>query len=797
MEVIFMEIDTDKIILNINDNKITGHIFHSDNTVDPIDKSILNYFDFLKLSSNYTRLPDEDDYHIYLDNETNYKHYFKNGVEDYKMFYLNNGEDATVYDEKDGKRELLNKIKKFVRKNMTVFLTMEITIALLTGIYVIDWNNRMMGPYEVKEYQPDVTLEEVRDLIYASPIEDKYKDFLYEEEYYKIALPEINQSNFTKKLFRDSTTNLEIKFEELDWCKGYYQRSNPNVLHISTKLKDTDAEWNTILHERKHSEQGSFRYSMFHEALAEIISYEFNELCYDTSYSECIQAVRELIEIIGPEPLWHFHFSGDAKKIFESVEPYLTVEEFMEFKYCISTAAYANESENKAIINSFNDLLKTLAKNKQVGYDPRLCKDKVYFNTKDIREKLEENEMYLWDLCNSGLVTIYKYDDMGNRLGEATYDDLLTQYDPRYQNMDDNNHYEIEYKNKDLGWFGAYVLMTRSEKLLIHPMHMSIENEVSYEEYASKHQEEIDKNTKIKEVDAYYNYYKEIELHYNNRNPIIYQDGSKVEFLENDVVKRTDKSGKETIYEVPKGVKVNVYCNGFITWESPDGFCYRNIFPNGVVLEKRLLEGEDNSQGYRYYLSTGDIFDVSKAYGNTIRAHTDKNGNKKIALDGYAFIDQFDENGNKTGVMRFSHDYVQLYDLEGTLVFQSKISDDTFCDMIHFTGETSYEAFNKYGIIAYNKDTDWVTGFTYPNGYSVKFENGVSIYDPNGLLVTTVNKPNITGIDYDSDGKIIIIQDHRIFTNIYFGKYMVEYDENNKPINVTNFENMIAETKDI
>jgi len=75
------------------------------------DKDIINQIlNIIKYNDNCIFIKKENGYDVYLDQITNYKHYLKNGKEDFLMFYLNNGIDATCYKIKNNKKEKNNKL---------------------------------------------------------------------------------------------------------------------------------------------------------------------------------------------------------------------------------------------------------------------------------------------------------------------------------------------------------------------------------------------------------------------------------------------------------------------------------------------------------------------------------------------------------------------------------------------------------------------------------------------------------------------------------------------------------------
>ena len=85
METIIIENNSFKIFLHCIKDKYFGFRFNRNNSIEQVDKSVFNFFNFIKLSNNKIKLAKYYDYEVYLDKDTNYKHYFKDGIEDFEL----------------------------------------------------------------------------------------------------------------------------------------------------------------------------------------------------------------------------------------------------------------------------------------------------------------------------------------------------------------------------------------------------------------------------------------------------------------------------------------------------------------------------------------------------------------------------------------------------------------------------------------------------------------------------------------------------------------------------------------
>lgn len=99
MEMIIINGDKEDIIAYLDKHTLTSYRFLPDNTVENIGEKIYDYFDFLTPKSQHTlRLPNEGNYDVLLNLETNFKHYYQNGKQDFAMFFSNNGQIAIAVD---------------------------------------------------------------------------------------------------------------------------------------------------------------------------------------------------------------------------------------------------------------------------------------------------------------------------------------------------------------------------------------------------------------------------------------------------------------------------------------------------------------------------------------------------------------------------------------------------------------------------------------------------------------------------------------------------------------------------
>ena len=330
MEVIQIKDGKDKIVLYLEGNKITGKRFKPDNTIEAIDKSVLNYFDVFQLSNNRTPLDNEGEYQVVLDKNTNFKHYFKDGVEDFMMFFYNNGEDATCY-MKDEQKKSGGVVKAFAISTIIITIALT-TFAKLTGKKPENFDVNVPGQHELVA-TPAISVDWIKDAINKSNgLTEFQKELLVNnDKFFEKALARINTSEYLKENLRTRLNNFTIseypsKAHPGWW--GYYTGSN--TAYISEACFE-DA--NVIMDEFMHVFQPNMNYYLLRQNIAKKLSHDIRgEKLYMSERDKTVQLTENLAKIIGIDTLLDYNFFGDDSIIENAVKPYLTDEQFEDFK---------------------------------------------------------------------------------------------------------------------------------------------------------------------------------------------------------------------------------------------------------------------------------------------------------------------------------------------------------------------------------------------------------------------------------------------------------------------------------
>ena len=82
--------------IKLNDNKLEGFTVFNGNIFSLTGEEV-NCINLLKLSENKEYLGKDNEYDVYLDNNSGLKHYFKNGREDIEVTWIHNGERIGIH----------------------------------------------------------------------------------------------------------------------------------------------------------------------------------------------------------------------------------------------------------------------------------------------------------------------------------------------------------------------------------------------------------------------------------------------------------------------------------------------------------------------------------------------------------------------------------------------------------------------------------------------------------------------------------------------------------------------------
>jgi len=460
-------------LLWLNSSHLYGYKI-SNNEVKNIDNGVFKYLNLFKLSNNNTKLGYYGKYKVILDNDTLLKHYFYNNYEDIKMLFLNNGENSISY---IGNLNLNSNEKIFRFKNIVIIASC-ISMILANNILNnnIDTESKTSSfMYELDDYD----LNDIKNFIYSSTyLSDEEKDYLYNPDFLSDVLKVVNSSLFLKLQYQNYFNNIRIDsyIEDdinLENSLGYYNTNSPSTLYIKNYDCIDTKNMDTIAHEFVHLCQDTSGYNLIIEACAEIISYEYYPNTRNSCYTDQVILVKKLMEIIGPDLIWEYNFTGDFSKIEESIRPYLSNDEYNEFISDL-TFEYNNTIVNNQKFESLDNILSILYKNiygKDIEDDEVISNInnstlvRYYFNSRMINQ---DNSYYfdnnlgsyetisLEDAMNNNIIFIYarKTTSLTNeeafeiiKNGGSVYREIVNSYldISIYGRLDKNGHTYISY----------------------------------------------------------------------------------------------------------------------------------------------------------------------------------------------------------------------------------------------------------------------------------------------------------------------------------------------------------------
>ena len=247
------------------------------------------------------------------------------------------------------------------------------------------------------EQSPSIRTNRVE---YANTIEQSQQEYVMHE----YTLDEVRDKIFSSNgLTEEQKAFLYNDFDHNEYaCAGFYSQAEPNVISVADTVTGHYL-YDVVAHEFVHMNQVDYKYSVIVEAGAEIMSYEYFEGAYPSSYSEEVKILKTLMEIIGPDPIREYLYTGNDESLVSTVNEYLNPEESELFFKSLSIGqesnlAYIEDEHTESMVN-LNNLLETMYTRKYGGelIDDNEIRcivhnlaERYYFNKKLINSKKAE-----------------------------------------------------------------------------------------------------------------------------------------------------------------------------------------------------------------------------------------------------------------------------------------------------------------------------------------------------------------------------------------------------------------------
>lgn len=340
-----------------------------------------------------------NDYDIFLDKTTGYRHFYKNNQEDYSKFFLENGRNAILY---NSIIDNSNNIKTFVIKGIVICINVTLLLSLSSSINSTFINESLpnLNPTtnQVESAQEDtyLTVKDLKNYINNSQQLSNYdKRLLINEEFFKdlseTAISDSRLASIDEKM-TDITIVKDQENIDNENLLGWYSDLYPNIIHIADSTDD-----NTKIHEFIHLIQEFSEYSYIREASATLISTEYYNVP-DTNYSDEVNRLKLLMELIGPEIIWNLNFSDTTTEFENQIHELLPKESANKLLELFQeNPASLSKTERESINNEIDSYLYQIY-NVLTNGDNEL--NHLYTDTGLMFDNMNTNKTYFVDTQN-------------------------------------------------------------------------------------------------------------------------------------------------------------------------------------------------------------------------------------------------------------------------------------------------------------------------------------------------------------------------------------------------------------
>lgn len=449
-------------------NKITRYYYLKDNEIYYDEYSnngckvykTTSLYDFYKLFSyfgNSKLLEVDNQYNIYLD-DNGYKHYIKNGKEDFLQFFLNNGTDFILYSDKDETKN--EKTKRFLVGGVLA------TIYLVCSVQVFDMLQDVYHSYrttpslaEIKEMEAVNCSNIINMIKELDTLSDEHKNDILNSGILENVIS--YYGNFElETLIKHKLKDLSIQYyddtyldNDLGYVRGYYNILKPNIIYLRNGTNDSAFD-----HEFVHLLQSpDFVFEYIDEPVAELMKHEFFGGKIE-AYIDEISVLKLLICTIGPEPILKCSFAGDSSSLLDILEKNLETSDYEKIvsylKELVSTNGFSNNREMQEIIERlYKNMYGTEMRDTLPGYDfivnhedyHNIVDNRYYLNTDKIGIEGEitfdvNNDLYESTIKN---INVLKVDDINYYKKQITEDEYN-----QFSNSESDYKTKIEYSEE-------------------------------------------------------------------------------------------------------------------------------------------------------------------------------------------------------------------------------------------------------------------------------------------------------------------------------------------------------------
>ena len=154
------------IYIDLLENSVECYYYHNHEkkniSINTLLELLKNIFD--KTKEEF--LEQDGEYKIFINKETGYKHFYKDGKEDIMKFFLHNGENAILCKGLDIK-DKYNEIKEFFNKNKDIKISLTLILALTIS-----------NSFNIYNLERDVNnTQEELEALNAASLETEYDEY--------------------------------------------------------------------------------------------------------------------------------------------------------------------------------------------------------------------------------------------------------------------------------------------------------------------------------------------------------------------------------------------------------------------------------------------------------------------------------------------------------------------------------------------------------------------------------------------------------------------------------------------
>ena len=284
-EINYIYVDENNKFIGLNINK---------DGIGNFDYESFNYFiNNIKFSDKCFKIAKYNDYDVYFNPLTNYKHYIKDGKEDLLMFYLKNGNDALLYKKNEINKSIKDRVKSFILGSINFIIHAGIGVGL--GFFIlnnpieniIDYKTYINDngiSYETVIYYDNISINDyINKIINGTNLTEEEKNLLTNKQLLMDITP-YYLDTYMENLINLKLNKISIEFFTLGKnfnLNGFYNPLKPNVINISEDFKYSDDEGinnarkDILVHEFIHLLQSFSKYNYIKEGITEIIKKEY------------------------------------------------------------------------------------------------------------------------------------------------------------------------------------------------------------------------------------------------------------------------------------------------------------------------------------------------------------------------------------------------------------------------------------------------------------------------------------------------------------------------------------------